>query len=129
MHNFHPTRQGEYMYRTGDEGEVVEVRVYHAAGGRNWFNGGVEPRGVYVSITPKELERTETGFSVARQLLGSGIKFFAVETTRKSPKKIKQVAELLDPHVAELAGRWRAEEQMTNVKMHDLVQKIGAEVG
>lgn len=64
------------------EGKELEISVYYDLGGMNYFTGGKNVRGYYISVTP--VKRNE--FSVS-SMLGQGYKKLLVEVTRKSKKK------------------------------------------
>ena len=89
-------------YRDNKEGKVYEVEVYYSLGGINYFSGGTNKRGVYISIGPKEVsERT-----VSCVLLGgeneSGMKMLLQELQRKNEKILQQWYDKIKPIVDEM---------------------------
>jgi hypothetical protein len=75
------------------EQDVIEVSVYYSKGGLNYFHGGSDPRGYYLSVTPKTIEVTEgSPFRCERTMLMSGFKKFVREAARFSDKALNEVA-------------------------------------
>jgi hypothetical protein len=89
-------------YRDNKIGKVYEVEVYYSLGGINYFSGGTNRRGVYISIGPKEVsERT-----VSCVLLGneneSGMRMLLQELQRKNEKILCQWYEKVKPIVDDM---------------------------
>ncbi len=79
----------------GDGVNVVEVRVYYALGGYNYFTYRNEPRGYYFSLSPYEVKdgwRSYTAFS--------GVKECILECSRQSRSRFEKAkamaTELID---------------------------------
>lgn len=92
---------GEYRYRTGELGHVIEVELYYSKGGANYFSGSYDKRGIYASIKPVEVKADgSVGF-----IIGKGVRTVLVELKAKSNKTLEKVAQLLDadaPKIAEM---------------------------
>ena len=77
----------------------IEVKVIYSLGGRNWFNGNVEPRGYYLSLGPVEYDGLST-----ISMLGTGLRILLAESKRFSAKgmqnAIKAAADLETDAVA-----------------------------
>jgi hypothetical protein len=86
-------------YRDAKLGKVYEVEVYYSLGGINYFSGGTNRRGVYISIGPKEVSEG----SVSCVLLGneneSGMRMLLQELPRKNEKILQQWYERIKPVV------------------------------
>jgi hypothetical protein len=82
----------------------IEVRVIYSLGGRNWFNGNVEPRGYYLSAGPVEYDGMAT-----ISVMGTGMRRFIAESKRFSAKgmqtAIKVGTEMTDETVAMVCER------------------------
>ena len=92
--------------------DVVDVDVVYALGGTNYFSGRNDPRGVYIHITPRTIERSESGYFVESQWLlagtaKSGAKMFVLPLARYSEKRLRAVAEYLDGMVSNIATTFR----------------------
>lgn len=101
------------IYRDRPEGDVVEVMVAYAKGGVSMFTYKQEARGIYVHVTPKNIEKRD-GVTIASQtLLGnmkqSGAKLFFLALNRRSDKKMEAVAEMLDEAVPTIAALFRTD--------------------
>ena len=87
-----PERKSENGKTT--EQDVIEVQVYYTKGGLNYFHGGSDPRGYYISVSPKTIEVTEgSPFVSERSMLFSGFKKHVREASRFSAKVLDEVAE------------------------------------
>lgn len=108
----HLTLKGDkYSYRTASEGEAVQVEVYYSKGGMNYFSGGTQRRGIYVSITPVKFEHGCISF-----MMFSGKGAFLMELKAKSAKKLAAVAEILDSAVPSAAETFSAGSKEPTVK-------------
>ncbi len=47
---------------------MAEIEVYYTLGGTNFLSGNTNPRGIYVSIRPVTIERSQSG-SISRSYL------------------------------------------------------------
>lgn len=82
-----------YTKIEGTNYELKTVTYYHK-GGMNYFFGGIEKRGYYLSITPVQVERRADGIVIESFSAFSGIKQLLIECKRKS-NKIEEQAEQL----------------------------------
>lgn len=75
------------------EQDVIEVSVYYSKGGLNYFHGGSDARGYYISVTPKTIEVTAgSPFTSERTMLMSGFKKHVRAADRFSAKALDEVA-------------------------------------
>ena len=65
------------VYRDQPRGKVWEVEVFYSLGGMNYFTGGINRRGVYVMITPKEVGERMSSFTLLGE--NSGMKMLLQE--------------------------------------------------
>jgi hypothetical protein len=110
----------KYTYATGTTGNITEVEVYYSKGGANFFVGGSDRRGIYVSVSPVEIidygtredgsHRTARGYG-----LMSGIKAHVLTLTRQNDKKLAEIAALLDELAPESARLFEAGDKHTAV--------------
>lgn len=70
----------------------VEVELYYSKGGMNYFTSRVEPRGFYLSVTPVEISKSESGLSSRSFTAFSGIKRCVLECARFNQKKFDEFA-------------------------------------
>ena len=68
------------------KGTVLEVEVYYSKGGMNYFSGSVNRRGIYIGVTPVNIEKSTSGFTMRSITLFSGIKRLIVELARITDK-------------------------------------------
>lgn len=73
--------------RENSDNNVLDVSIFYDKGGYNYYNGGVNRRGFYVSATPK----TKDGNSI-RVVMFEGLKMFLLETGRFSQKKLDELS-------------------------------------
>lgn len=79
---------------TSNHATHIEVQIYYALGGMNYFSYKVEPRGYWMSVTPVIVSTNFVQFSAF-----SGTKCLLLETKRKSDKAYKQAITLCTPEL------------------------------
>lgn len=84
------------------DGKTFRVEVIYTKGGMNYFSGGVNKRGYYLSVRPVELERRAGGIVVESFEIFGGTSYFLKEVKRQSDKAMKEAVELAAPKVDEL---------------------------
>lgn len=101
-----------WIYRPTDEGSTVEITISYRLGGTNYFHGGSNPRGVYVSIQPVTLEKRGGQGYVIRSytLLGSrresGGCIHVLSLARKNQRQLDRIAALVDSAAPSIARLW-----------------------
>ena len=107
MNNFQPKNRRDeglsYLYRKAlgpakdsggrDVEKVIDLELYYSKGGGNAWSGSNEPRGLWVSVIPKELG---DGFESFQLTGGKGRRFHVLTLKRKNDKELARVAEMLD---------------------------------
>lgn len=77
-------RNKEYIER---DGQTLSVSIFYDLGGMNYFSGGVNRRGYYLSVRPVSVSRDETGRVVTESsVMFNGTKMLLVEVNRQSKK-------------------------------------------
>ncbi len=77
-------RNKEYIER---EGQTLAVAVFYDLGGANYFSGGINRRGYYLSVRPVEVSRNEAGHVMTESsVMFNGTKMLLVEVNRQSKK-------------------------------------------
>ena len=100
-----------WVFRPLEEGSMVEIEVLYTSSGTNFLSGSASPRGIYVSIRPVTIERSQSG-SISRSyvILGSrresGVRVHALDLARKSEWQLNRVANLIDSYAPTLARLW-----------------------
>jgi hypothetical protein len=116
MKNF-KTQNGGYRYHDRDLGELIEVAVRYDLGGPSMFSGREQKRGVYVHITPKNVEETEVPglryekIKLFGSLQSSGAKLLVKPLARRNDRAVLLVVEILDPIVANICETFRTDPQ------------------
>ncbi len=103
----------KYTYATGTIGHITEVEVYYSKGGANFFSGGSDRRGIYVSVSPVEIVDYGARPDGSRMMMRSygvmsGIKAHVLDLGRQSDKQLAQIAERLDLLAPEAARVFEA---------------------
>ncbi len=112
----------KYIYATGTAGKITEVEVYYSKGGANFFSGGSDPRGIWVSVSPVEIidhgARPDGSRMMARSYgLMSGIRAHVLTLTRQNDKKLAEIAATLDTLAPESARLFEAGNKHAAVKL------------
>ena len=100
-----------WVFRPLEEGSMVEIEVLYTLGGTNFLSGSASPRGIYVSIRPVTIERSQSG-SISRSyvMVGSrresGVRIHALDLARKSERQLNRVATMIDSYAPTLARLW-----------------------
>lgn len=83
----------------------IKIEVRYGKGGLNYFTYKMEPRGVYVIVTPVEV-KDRGGYQMESYTAFSGTKFCVKELKRKSDKAVQEVAAKLEPKAEQIARAW-----------------------
>lgn len=119
-------RRDEYRWATcqtkgleiGQKVSGTEVRVYYMKGTR--------ARGVFVSVGPKEWERTQYGHCESFGLL-SGMTMLVMPLERKNDKRVLGVAVMLDAHVLAIAEAYiTGGKEKAGVLIRDVMGMVAA---
>ena len=99
------------VFRPLEEGSMVEIEVLYTLGGTNFLSCSATPRGIYVSIRPVTIERSQSGsISHSYVMVGSrresGVRVHALDLARKSERQLNRVANLIDSYAPTLARLW-----------------------
>lgn len=73
--------------RADGDSNVLDVSIFYDKGGSNYFSGGVNRRGYYVSATPKKVEG-----NFVKMTMFEGLKMFLLEVNRFSQKKLDELS-------------------------------------
>lgn len=65
---------------------VLEVKIFYDMGGANYFSGGINRRGYYLSVSPVQVSEHSRAIG-----LFSGIKEFIKESARFSEKELQNI--------------------------------------
>jgi len=68
----------------------------------NYFSGGTNKRGYYLSVTPVQIERQGNNVMIESYTAFSGIKKLILEVERQSPKSAEKAKELAESSIPEL---------------------------
>jgi hypothetical protein len=110
MHNL-KLHDGEFRYRSAEEGEPVEIRVYYDPASRKKVYGEVDPRGIWIGVHPIELHDGVISVRFCEGPVISGLKFFVAPGSDDDLMPFVAVAERLDPLVPEVARIWRSDNE------------------
>lgn len=121
MTNFKPRgsmhdKRIRYQYYPAESGMMVKLSIHHRDGGRNYFSGAVEARGIEMTITTIELGASGTpGVTVesSRPMEDGNGRVLLEETARYSDKKIKAMVERFDAHAPEISAMWSIDRAAT----------------
>jgi hypothetical protein len=102
---------GDFRYRSAEEGELVEIRVYYDPASRKKVYGEVDPRGIWIGVHPIELHDGVISVRFCEGPAISGLKFFVAAGSDDDPRPFVAVAERLDPLVPEVARIWRLDNE------------------
>ena len=81
----------KYIKAFGKECNALNIQVAYEEGGYNWYNGQFNRRGIYVRVSPCEVNPSSYGRSIKYQL-GQGAKVLVKELGRFSQKQLDSVA-------------------------------------
>ena len=98
-----------YQYYPARNGMMVKLDIHHRDGGRNYFSGAMEARGIEMTISTVEIEASGTaGVTVEMSdPMGDGNgRILLAEVPRYSDKKLKSVVELFDGHARRICDMW-----------------------
>lgn len=106
----------------GEDVNTIELRVSYQLGGHNVFTGRQEGRGVYLSVTPCNVNHD--GSFACRSFMVFGkmnFKMLVKPLNRKSQKAIDEVAAKVDLHKEEIAA---IVEKMDERAVYDFVMSL-----
>jgi hypothetical protein len=111
LQHFKPcNRSKERMaYYAAPEGKTIKVELYYTKGGISFATNKQVRRGIFISITPVTLEKTQSGFTSESFMLFSGTRSLLCELKRFSEKALHDVAEKIDDLIPKVAANINAE--------------------
>lgn len=118
-----------YVFYPAAKGRMVKLSVHHRDGGQNYFSGGVETRGIEISLSTIEL--ANSGFSSGGMMETSmpmseeNGRLLIVESPRYSAKKLEAIVELLDDHASEICAMWSVDRNGTVDLIRSITQGAG----
>jgi len=80
----------------------LKIQVYYDKGGMNYYSGGTNKRGYYLSVTPVQIQRQGNNLMIESYTAFSGIKKLILEVERQSPKSAEKAKELAESSIPEL---------------------------
>ncbi len=93
-------RHKDYIEKNG---LTLKVEVYYHLGGMNYFSGGSEKRGYYLSVSPVTINKNNEGKIVGETYTAfTGVKFLIKEVARKSEKTFNEALTLSEDKKEEL---------------------------
>lgn len=97
----------KYFQVNGTENKFVKFQLVYSKGGMNYYNGKVEKRGywVTVSVVEKETINGITIESVTLHSAASGFKRFLLEVKRDSQKSYDQAVSIAETMRIELVDK------------------------
>lgn len=99
---------------------MVRMTTSYTDGGISYFNYSKITQGIHVSFANVE---AYDGFCVS-EMMGAGVSFNVVESTRYNAKKVQKVHDALAPHVDELAKLWLTDSEALKARMTELLKGI-----
>lgn len=82
----------------------LKLEINYQPGGHNWFNGNIDSRGVFLSLTPVHRTANSVGSFINGDLHTMGYKILLKELGRKSQKQLDIAAERIMPFAADIAN-------------------------
>lgn len=120
MTNFKPRgslhdKRLRYQYYPAESGLMVKLSIHHRDGGRNYFSGAVEARGIEMSITTVECSSTGNGVTVesSRPMEDGNGRVLLAEMARYSDKKLREMVERFDARAPEISATWSVDRAAT----------------
>lgn len=113
-----------YNYHPAENGRMVKLTISHRDGGRNYFSGAVEARGIEMSITTVSI--ADSGVSGVRVETSTPMddcngRVLLAELPRYSAKKLEQMVELFDEHAPEISALWPVDRALALAKIRAIV--------
>ena len=94
----------KYIKIEGTQNEFLKVRIYYELGGRNYWSGGIDPRGYYLSVQKVTLEQGN-GYTSESFMVGSGgVRSLLLEVKRQGDKAKRQALELAKSKESDLVS-------------------------
>lgn len=94
--------KGDFVYLTGNEGDVVKVEVDYQKG------QSIRGRGIYLHITPVKREQCP-GYMSEQHVMFSGLMMQLAPLARATPKTLEAMAAVIDPIAPFLAEQFTKE--------------------
>ena len=90
--------------------DELRVSIDYCKGGHNYAYGNYEEGGIKVFFTPIHRERLSYSTSILGSIIECGFKIHALDTNRKSQKKIDKVADTIKPLLEKFGEIWGQED-------------------
>jgi len=128
MTNFKPRgsmhdKRLRYQYYPAKSGQMVKLSIHHRDGGRNYFSGANEARGIEMSISTIEVSESSNGVYMesSTPMDDSNGRILLLEMPRYSAKKLEQTVDLFDAHAPEISALWATDRAMAIAKIRSIV--------
>ena len=92
----------------GTENKYLKFEMFYEKGGMNYWNGGNDKRGYYLSVRIVERKDEGRGFISESFMMFSGIKKLLMEVTRQNKKKLEECITLSKQYEQELKEKQNA---------------------
>lgn len=112
-----------YQYYPVESGRMVKLSIHHRDGGRNYFSGANEARGIEMAISTIEI--ADSGVSGIRMESmspmddGNG-RILLLELPRYSAKKLEQMVRLFDEHAPEISALWSVDRSLAFARIQSI---------
>jgi len=128
MNNFKPRgsmhdKRLRYHYYPAASGLMVKLSIHHRDGGRNYFSGANEARGIEMSISTIEVSQSSPGIMMesSKPMEDGNGRILLAEMPRYSAKKLEQTVELFDRHAPEISALWSVDRSLAIAKIRSIV--------
>jgi uncharacterized pyridoxal phosphate-containing UPF0001 family protein len=74
-----------------DQFTHIQVKVTYSKGGLNYWNYKEEPRAIWLSVTPVQVQK-HAGYETVSHTAGAGLRHLLEEVSRKSVAKLQKLA-------------------------------------
>lgn len=129
MINFKPRgsmhdKRIRYQYYPAERGTMVKLTIAHRDGGRNYFSGANEKRGIEISLSTIEVSESGTSGVTMESYNpmdeGNG-RLLLLEMPRYSAKKLEQIVELFDEKAPEISALWSIDRNLTITRIQSIL--------
>lgn len=115
LKNFKQQKDGDFVYRTGEIGDVIEVEV-------TYDNGSMRrsSRGIWVRVGPMTYTRSESGNLMKSFTLCSGLSVMIERLERSKPSALLAAAAKLDHDAIALAALFIVDKNEAKAAIREL---------
>lgn len=100
-------KRKRFVYYPAESGPMIKLEISHREGGRNYFSGANEKRGIEIMASQIEVGDGGNGVMMETSMMVDNVslRLLVLETPRYNAKKLEIVASTFEANAAEISAK------------------------